>query len=443
MNRMIKIEDHVNNGHREYAMYDNWRSLPSMVDGLKVGMRKIFHVSRNLGATEEIKVSNLSGKTSDQTAYAHGEDNLADSIVVMARDYCGSNNVPYLQREGQFGNREDNQASEARYIHVRRNPLMDKMFKSEDALIVEKQFDDGQEIEPKFFLPVLPTLLLNGSEGIGNGYSSRILPRTMKDVSHAVLSYLENDELIDVPPSFNGFTGKVSQTGKSYLIEGVIRRLSRTTFEIIEMPPLPAYQFEKYKQKHLIPLLESKQITTIDNNTRMNKWSILIKCPSEFLKQTDDQLLASLGLKAKVGEVLNCWGYDNKIKMFPSIKDLIKDWCDNRVIWMETRRLDMISRSLDELSWLNKRKEFILYWNQESQTLVKMKGTELKEHLLKAIVGTSDDDVERMLSIRIASLGVDEVDKLQAKISDLSSNVLKLESSTAKQMLIDDIKALD
>lgn len=101
----ISFSDFVNKELILFSMADLQRSIPSMVDGLKPGQRKILFCSFKRNFTKEAKVAQFSGYVSEHSAYHHGEQSLASTIIGMAQDYVGSNNINLLQPNGQFGTR--------------------------------------------------------------------------------------------------------------------------------------------------------------------------------------------------------------------------------------------------------------------------------------------------------------------------------------------------
>lgn len=86
-----------------FSTYDNARSIPNMMDGLKTSLRKILFCAFKRKLTSEIKVAQFSGYVSEHSAYHHGEASLNGAIVNMAQNFVGSNNVNLLQPHGQFG----------------------------------------------------------------------------------------------------------------------------------------------------------------------------------------------------------------------------------------------------------------------------------------------------------------------------------------------------
>ena len=159
-----------------FSRYDNTRSIPCVVDGLKPSQRKVLFGAFKRKLYSEIKVIQFSGFVSEHAAYHHGEQSLNSTIIGMAQDFVGSNNINYLVPNGQFGTRllGGKDAASPRYIYTLLSKITRMIFKEEDDFLCRYLVDEGQSIEPEYYLPILPMVLVNGSEGIGTGYSTTI-----------------------------------------------------------------------------------------------------------------------------------------------------------------------------------------------------------------------------------------------------------------------------
>ena len=167
-------------------MADTVRSIPSMCDGLKPGQRKIMFAcfKRKLTSTSEVKVAQLAGYVGEHTEYHHGEESLKGTIIGLAQDFVGSNNLNLLLPVGQFGTRNmgGKDHASARYIFTSLNKLTRILFHPDDDRLLRYKIEDGHKVEPTYYVPILPTVLINGSDGIGTGWSSttpRFSPREL------------------------------------------------------------------------------------------------------------------------------------------------------------------------------------------------------------------------------------------------------------------------
>ena len=170
----LNMSDFLNTEMIKFSLNDCKRSLPSLMDGLKEGNRKTLYACFLRNLKKSIKVAQLAGYVSEHTAYHHGEQNLYETITRMANSFIGCNNIPLLARGGQFGTRihGGKDAASARYIFTHLDKMTRYLFKQEDDVLLDHVVDDGDVVEPKFYVPILPTILINGcTVGIGTGWS--------------------------------------------------------------------------------------------------------------------------------------------------------------------------------------------------------------------------------------------------------------------------------
>ena len=198
----------------QFSLADLRRSLPSAIDGLKPSQRKVLYgcfAKGLLPSAAEIKVAQLAGFCTEATAYHHGEASMHSTIVNMAQDFVGSNNVPLLEPCGQFGTRAEGgkDAASARYIFTRLAPLTPLLFPPADLPTLRYQVEDGQGVEPVHYVPVLPMLLLNGSSGIGTGWSTACQAYHPLAVLDNVLRHAEGEPMLPMTPWVAGFKGKI------------------------------------------------------------------------------------------------------------------------------------------------------------------------------------------------------------------------------------------
>lgn len=168
--------DFIHNELIHFSNYDNIRSIPNMLDGLKPSQRKVLYACFKRNLKKEIKVAQLSGYVSEQTCYHHGEVSLQKTIIGMAQNFVGSNNVNLLVPNGQFGTRikGGDDAASPRYIFTYLNDITFRLFDENDSPILKYLYDDGDKIEPEKYIPILPSVLINGTDGIGTGFRSKI-----------------------------------------------------------------------------------------------------------------------------------------------------------------------------------------------------------------------------------------------------------------------------
>lgn len=220
-------------------MADNIRSIPSMVDGFKPGQRKVLFACFKRKLKVEIKVAQLGGYCAEHSAYHHGEQSLTQTIIGLAQNFVGSNNINLLSPNGQFGTRSNagRDAASARYIFTNVEKITRVIFPSSDDHILNYLTDDGARIEPEWYVPVLPMVLVNGSSGIGTGWSSDIPNYNPMDIVENLRRKLADEPLEPMHPWFRGFTGQITcEAPSKYKVIGEWHQPDEDTLEITELP---------------------------------------------------------------------------------------------------------------------------------------------------------------------------------------------------------------
>jgi DNA topoisomerase-2 len=238
--QQVMYEEFIDKEMIHFSTYDCARSIPNMVDGLKISLRKILFAAFKRRLTSEIKVAQFSGYVSEHSAYHHGEASLNGAIVKMAQNYVGSNNINLLEPNGQFGTRLQNgdDAASERYIFTLLNPLTRSIFPEADDAVLTYKDDDGTVVEPEYYVPIIPFCLMNGISGIGTGFSCDIPSYHPKDV----VAYLKS-KLTSQPPSvefvpyYEGFQGQVQKVSdQKFLIKGKYEKVGEDKIRITELP---------------------------------------------------------------------------------------------------------------------------------------------------------------------------------------------------------------
>ena len=244
-NNKVTYSDFIDHEMIHFSKYDCERSIPSIVDGWKTSTRKIIYSAFKKNLTKEIKVAQFAGYVSEHSCYHHGEMSLKGAIIGMAQEYVGSNNINTLLPLGQFGTRLDGGKDHAsdRYIFTALNPLTRAIFPKLDEPILDNLDDDGTLVEPEFYVPVIPMILVNGGKGIGTGFSYEGLSYNPEQI----IKYLKNkinDKVSGViEPYYEGFKGSIIKLEKSkyswsdtFLIKGIYKIISHDTVKITELP---------------------------------------------------------------------------------------------------------------------------------------------------------------------------------------------------------------
>jgi DNA topoisomerase II len=236
----IHYEDFIDREMIHFSKYDCERSIPNLMDGFKTSTRKILFAAHKKNLKSEIKVAQFAGYVSEHSAYHHGEMSLNKAIIGQAQEFVGSNNINVLLPNGQFGTRLEggkDHASE-RYIFTQLNPITEFVFQKSDEPILNHLDDDGTLVEPDFYLPIIPMILVNGGKGIGTGFSYEGLSYNVNQIINYLTHKLNGKTFSgEIEPYYEGFTGDIIKLDThKFLIKGKYQIVSHDTIKVTELP---------------------------------------------------------------------------------------------------------------------------------------------------------------------------------------------------------------
>jgi len=238
----VKYTDFVNKELILFSQADNARSIPHVFDGFKPSQRKILFSCFKRKLRGEIKVAQLAGYVSEHSAYHHGEMSLTGAIIGMAQSFVGSNNLNLMTPSGQFGTRRmgGKDAASPRYVFTKLEDITRTIFHPDDDQLLNYLDDDGKSIEPQFYMPVIPLVLVNGSDGIGTGWSSNTPQFSAREIIANLRRMIGNEPITPLTPSYEGYHGDIiAEDGKRagcFKVHGKITRTDDTTIVITELP---------------------------------------------------------------------------------------------------------------------------------------------------------------------------------------------------------------
>lgn len=375
----VPFQDLIHKELIHFSIYDNLRSIPSLCDGFKPSQRKIIHYMMDKNITKSIKVAQLSGYVSAETSYHHGEVSLQQAIIGMAQDFCGTNNLNLLYPDGNHGSRYagGKDAASPRYIFTRLSNYTPVLFNKSDNPLLNYQIDDGQQIEPEWFLPIIPTVLVNGCEGIGTGYSTFIPPHNPKEIVNNILRVLDNKEPLPMKPWYRNFNGTIEETDPgSYISKGIWKQTSPSTIEITELPIgswVTSYKefleglvegnngsnSKKKSSNNGLTLKDVKNQTTDENSDI--KFIVQFQSSKELEKlKNSDTLLKELKLTKSI-HTHNMYLFDNNLLLtkYTNTNDILLDFYDIRLDLYSKRKIHLIKVFESELLILNSKVRFI------------------------------------------------------------------------------------
>ena len=464
----VSYKEFVDKEFIHFSKYDCDRSIPNIMDGLKISLRKILYSAFKKNLTSEIKVAQFTGYVSEHSGYHHGEASLNAAIVGMAQNFVGSNNINLFIPSGQFGSRlrgGQDSASE-RYIFTQLNKITRIIFNQNDDQILKYLNDDGLPVEPIFYAPIIPMVLVNGSKGIGTGFSTDIMCYNPIEIIHYIQNKLciNIDTSYSVPefkPYYEGFQGTIDMlTPSKCVIKGIYEKIGVDKIRVTELPI--GFWTDDFKE-HLENLIEST-----DKNGK--KVIPIVKDYDDMSKDTTVDFIITLQ-KGKLEELeaqevdYNCNGIykvfklyttssntnmhlfdaNDKLKKYETIIQIIDDYYETRLQLYEVRKNFMIKALEKELLILHNKKNYITENIDGTIDLRKKK----KEEVVKLLEDKGynrieeEDDYKYLVKMTMDCVTEENVDKLFKEHENISVELQNIKNTTIHQMWNSELAILE
>ena len=486
-----------------FSNRDLQRSINHICDGLKESTRKIlFACFKRKLYNNEIKVAQLSGYVSEVSAYHHGENSLQQAIVGMAQIYIGTNNINLLSPNGQFGSRcqGGQDASSARYIFTLLSKLSKLIFKEEDNNILNYQDDDGQQIEPEFYIPVIPMILVNGGIGIGTGYSTNIpqfnpseiieackficnsikLADLNGDTEEGMDNIYETIDIIDIDdlvPYYLGFNGTIKKTeNNSYISKGIYKWIDNETVEITELPiGTWTEDYKEFLENMITNNLNN--LKYIENHYTSKNVKFILHFNQnvrETLEDKFEQLFKMSSSKNLSINNIHLFNKNGAIQKYDNTTEIIKEWSKTRILKYFERKEYQIKILEKDFLVLSAKIRFIMDVISGNIQIMNKKLADIAKRLVELkyprinsdnnsaniiIAGNIDDeakdvnddgeknkdikDFNYLLKMPISQLTFDRKVILEKEVNDLNTNLNNLRNNRIEDLWLSDLVELE
>tara|TARA_B110000263_G_scaffold197181_1_gene175819 strand:+ start:464 stop:1753 length:1290 start_codon:yes stop_codon:yes gene_type:complete len=429
----MNISELIDGKYKDYSKYVLYsRAIPHMIDGLKPSQRKILFTALKTAKNNRIKTASLSGNTISSANYHHGDASLNEAITKMVQVH--SNNIPLLEGEGSFGSRLVPDAAAPRYTFVKMSANYDKYFA--DTMVADKSADP-EDPEPEFYLPIIPWVLVNGIKGIAVGFATEIQPRNPKEISKLCQTYLQrkNIDKEKLLPYYPEFSGKVYEENDEIYCEGEFTLTGQTKLEITEVPI--GFNRETYVQ--ILDKLEDtgKIVSYTDKCDKTGfKFDVTLK---RAKKLTDHQIVSLFKLRKKINENITVITEKGNLKVYDSPINIIKDFCDYRILKYDERYKYLISEGTETLKVIQAKIKFI---EMVINGTLDFKNKN-RQAIIKDLTNTFEPSIiDLLIKMPIYSLCQDEKDKLVVDGTDLYKQIEEWKVTDTTKEFIKELKRL-
>jgi DNA topoisomerase-2 len=428
----LSVSDFVHRDLANFSAEDIKRSIPHVADGLKPSQRKVIFACLKKGLTQDMKVAQLAGYVAEHTAYHHGEASLQGTIINLAQNFVGANNLNLLEPSGQFGTRlaGGKDAASPRYIFTRLSPLTKRIFDTTDSPVLKYVVDDGQKVEPEYYAPVLPMLLVNGAEGIGTGFSCYVPPYDTEAVKHNIRCVLDQVAMAPMVPHFKGFRGRVTKTkDHTWTLEGVVEK-EGSQYHVTELPP--GKWIQDFKE-HLDDLVDKGTVQKYENHSTETQPDFRI-WGAAF-----DDPVKDLGL-IKTIHTSNMYliGPNGAVKKYASPEEILVDYVEIRLQVYKKRKAWLLKEFDSEIEWLSEKARFITGVINGTLKVMNVPLADIQRQL--AHHKFSDTLWSRLMDIKTYQYVKEEVQKLNDLCAAKHTERAALKGMTIVQMWKNDLK---
>lgn len=450
--------------HREmihFSKYDCDRSIPNLVDGLKTSLRKILYTSFKRKLFNEIKVAQFSGSVSELSCYHHGEASLNGAIVGMAQNFVGSNNINLLEPNGQFGTRLQGGSDSAseRYIHTNLNKLTRMIYPEEDDSVLQYLDDDGTPVEPIYYVPIIPMILVNGSKGIGTGFSTEILCYNPNELINYIQCYISDKDLPTLEPYYEGFKGSIEKIDNNkWLIKGTYEVIDNKTIRVTELPiGIWTDDYKKYiedlidndkkktkKENYVKDYIDMSTDVNVDITITFNegKMSELQEKQSDYNCNALEKLLKIY--VTKTTNNMHMFDENEKLKKYNNVTEIIDNYVKVRMKVYNDRKNHQIRILNQHVKLLTNKGRFISELLNDKIDLRRKTKDNIKNLLIeeKYDMIDNDEDFKYLVRLPMDSVSKENYDKLIKEKENKITELNALNNKDIKTMWLEELNNL-
>lgn len=474
----VSYSEFIDNELIHFSKYDNDRSIPNIMDGLKISLRKIIYAAFKKKLNTEIKVAQFSGYVSEHSGYHHGEMSLNMAIIGLAQDFVGSNNINLLMPNGSFGTRINGgrDAASERYIFTQLSKITRIIYPEIDDNILTYVDDDGQQVEPVFYVPIIPMVLVNGSRGIGTGFSTDIMcynPKQIIEYLEAIINGvdIEKRKCLQVDPFYRGFNGTIKlldneKSKKKYIIKGVYSVIGKDKIKITELPV--GTWTQDYKEYLESIVASNNKERDRDKSKKTKTVEFMIKDYTNMSTDTTVEFIVTL-LPGSLDKLLSEKQHDNingierafklyttqstsnmhlfdsneKLKQYTSVELIIEDYYHIRYSYYQKRKEYLITKLGNELKILSNKAKYIKCVLDDDIDLRKKTRDQIynimESH--KFDVG-EDDSYNYLIKMPMDSVSEENVNKLMKEHDNKEQELESVKMKTVENVWLKELSEL-
>jgi len=348
-------------------------------------------------------------------------------------------------------------ASSPRYIFTNLNALTLLLFNKKDEALLNYLNDDGTKIEPEWYVPIIPQILVNGSEGIGTGYSTYVPKYNPKELIQSIKNLLNGKVINDLDPWYQNFKGTIIKVDdETYVSKGKYQIINSKTVEITELPV--GIWTSNYKDFLDTVTVDATDKTNKkkylfnwkygDNYTEASVHFILTFTGMELTELISDldkfEKTFKLQSRIKISN-MHLYNRNNEIQKYKNTIEIIEEFYDIRLEYYSKRREYLITQLKDELKILNIKVQFINDVINEKIIIFKKKHAEIIEQLKqnKYPIIKNEEGYDYLIKMQIYLFTEEKVNELKKQRDLKQIELNELTNKTEKDLWLADLEEFE
>lgn len=451
----VTYEEFVNKELIHFSKYDCERNIPNLVDGLKISQRKVLFAAFKRNLVQEQKVNNFAGYVSEHSGYHHGEASLISTIVGMAQDFVGSNNVQLLQPLGQFGTRlaGGKDAASPRYISTQLSALTRLLFPADDESWLTYLMDDNQSVEPLYYVPIVPMILVNGTSGVGTGFSTDIMCHHLVDI----IDYLMKRLALPLPlplqiePYYDKFRGTIVKGSESrYVFKGKYEHVKDDTIRITELPvgcwtdDYKTYLLELAKEGGIV-----KDVDSFSTDVEVNLLVYLQKGKKTELESKSEMNGHCNGLEKALNLCttqtttnMHLWNFENKLRKYASVNEIMDEYFEVRLKGYVLRKQHLLQKFEAQCLKMENKSRYIRLVLDGSIDLRHKSNTAISGLLETCGFAKEENNYHYLITMPMNSVSLENATRLETEYQEWQHKKRGLEQQSPETMWQTDLSHL-
>lgn len=441
-----------------YSIENCSRSLPHLIDGLKICQRKILFSAfkHNMASSlnNTLRVAQFSGFVSEHSNYHHGEQCLQNAIIKMAQDYPGSNNIPLFDPKGEFGSRDRSgkDSGAPRYIYLGMGHLTRLLFRQEDDSLLPCVNEDAHFVEPLHYVPILPLMLINGcTAGIATGWSSHVPPHdplvvlqvvrhmislntdlpSDYDPNHPNAQHIAIPDNLNLIPWYRNIHGKITKVGThKYSATGIMSTLPNGNLLVNDLPP--EMSIEDFR-KRLDSLWSQHKFKSFHDYSTVDSPCFVINVDKQRITPTVESLKMVTSISTSNMVMLKDGGYPTK---YDDFQPILRMHFAARWNLYGTRKKFVIQAIENDLQALSNKMRFIKMYLDGNLLIAHIPKAQVVQQLKDSdfVETGTPPSFKYLLDLPLITITEERLVKLQTAIEELETRLRDYSSQTIAQL---------